>query len=106
MDKGGNLTIHAAVAGDTVEISISDDGPGIPDRVKEKMFTPFFTTKKHGTGLGLCVSKRITDEHPGCSFSVASQEGKGTVARIVLDRCDPSGEQGETNLNSHQGRAT
>jgi len=106
MEKGGNLTIHAAVAGDTVEISISDDGPGIPDRVKEKMFTPFFTTKKHGTGLGLCVSKRITDEHPGCSFSVASQEGKGTVARIVLDRCDPSGEQGETNLNSHQGRAT
>jgi two-component system sensor kinase FixL len=102
MEKGGNLTIHAAVVGETVEISILDDGPGIPDRIKEDIFTPFFTTKKQGTGLGLCVSKRITDDHPGCSFSVTSQEGKGTIAKIVLHRCDPSGEQVEANLISAQ----
>lgn len=106
MEKGGHLSIHAAVAEDTVEISISDDGPGIPDKVKEKIFTPFFTTKRHGTGLGLCVSKRITDDHPGCSFSVTSQEGKGTIAKIVLDRCDPSGNQVEPDLISAQGRGT
>lgn len=107
MEKGGNLSIHAAAVGDTVEISISDDGPGIPDRVKEKMFTPFFTTKKGGTGLGLCVSKRITDEHPGCSFTVTSQEGKGTIAKIILDRCEPSQEQIDANsIGPRQGRAT
>jgi len=84
MEKGGNLSIQSAVSGEKIEISIADDGPGMRESIKEKIFTPFFTTKKQGTGLGLCVSKRIIEDHPGCSFSVASREGKGTVVKIAL----------------------
>jgi len=46
-------------------ISISDDGPGIPEDLKEKIFNPFFTTKEQGTGLGLSITSRIADEHRG-----------------------------------------
>ena len=84
MDKGGNLSIRSARSTDTVEITISDDGPGIPEGVKEKVFTPFFTTKKHGTGLGLSLSKRIIEDHPGSAFRLTSQEGKGTAVKIAL----------------------
>ncbi|NIO10114.1 MAG: hypothetical protein GTO40_19765, partial [Deltaproteobacteria bacterium] len=53
-----------------------------------KILEPFFTTKKEGTGLGLSISKRIIEDHPGGSFTVKSQEGKGTAAKITLGTCD------------------
>ena len=84
IEKGGNLSIQSQVHDNKAEISIVDDGPGIPESAKEKIFTPFFTTKKQGTGLGLCVSKRIIEDHPDASFSVKSQKGKGTVVTIAM----------------------
>ena len=84
MEKGGNLSIQSQLHDDKAEISITDDGPGIPESAKDKILTPFFTTKKQGTGLGLCVSKRIIEDHPDSSFSVKSQKGKGTVVTIGM----------------------
>ncbi len=84
MEKGGSLIIKPKVVKDKVEIFIEDTGPGISQKDQEKLFTPFFTTKSKGTGLGLCVSKRIIEDHPGSTLRLDSVEGKGTVVKITL----------------------
>ena len=84
MDQGGKLTVRAQCLEDQVEITVSDEGPGIPEPEMDKIFVPFYTTKKQGTGLGLSVSKRIIEDHRGCSFSLASGRDKGAVARITM----------------------
>ena len=84
VEKGGNLSMQSGVLGDTVEVKIADDGSGISKNNQEKIFAPFFTTKKQGSGLGLGVCKRIIEGHRGCSLTLTSQEGKGTVAKITF----------------------
>jgi two-component system sensor kinase FixL len=84
MDQGGQLVIRAQCTPGHLEITVTDEGPGIPETDREKIFVPFYTTKKNGTGLGLSVSKRIIEEHAGCSFSLTSGREKGTVARITM----------------------
>jgi two-component system sensor kinase FixL len=84
MDRGGALTLRARCLEDRVEITVSDEGPGIPAPEMDKIFVPFYTTKKQGTGLGLSVSKRIIEEHQGCSFNLASGLEKGAVATITM----------------------
>ena len=63
-----------------VQISISDNGPGIPDAIKDKIFQPFFTTKPtgQGTGLGLSLSYDIVKAHGG-ELRVETKEGKGSA---------------------------
>ncbi|HAX97472.1 MAG TPA: hypothetical protein DCY12_00880 [Candidatus Atribacteria bacterium] len=84
MEEGGNLSIQSGVANNMVEIKILDDGPGIPKSDQEKIFNPFFTTKKHGSGLGLPICKRIIEDHPNSSLNLTSEDGKGTVAKITF----------------------
>ena len=84
MENGGNLSIQSRLAGGLVEITITDDGCGIPENDQEKIYSPFFTTKKHGTGLGLSISTNIIEDHEGSSFSLKSEEGKGTVFKITM----------------------
>jgi signal transduction histidine kinase len=66
-------------------ISISDNGPGISDSIKDKIFQPFFTTKPagQGTGLGLSLSYDIIKAHGG-EIKVNSKEGEGTTFTIIL----------------------
>jgi signal transduction histidine kinase/ligand-binding sensor domain-containing protein len=68
-----------------VEISVQDNGSGIPDHIKEKIFQPFFTTKPtgSGTGLGLSLSYDIVKAHGG-ELRVESIIGSGTIFRIIL----------------------
>jgi signal transduction histidine kinase len=84
MNGGGKLSVQSKLSGDRVEIVVTDNGCGMAEGEKEKIFSPFFTTKTQGTGLGLCISKRIIDRHKGSSFSVQSQEGVGTSFKIAL----------------------
>ena len=74
--------------GDRVEITIRDNGTGIPPKVKEKLFNPFFTTKPagEGTGLGLSISHDIIVKQHGGSIEVDTQPGEFTEFRIVLPR--------------------
>jgi PAS domain S-box-containing protein len=67
----------------TVELRISDDGPGIPLDVKERMFNPFFSTKPQGSGLGLAIVRKIVDAHDG-RIDVTTAPGEGTTFTIVL----------------------
>ena len=78
MPNGGELTMRARQeAGDSV-ITVQDTGIGIPDKVKPKLFTPFFTTKSKGQGLGLAVVKRMTEALNG-TVTFESKEGDGTT---------------------------
>ena len=74
--------------GDSVEIRIRDNGTGIPAEVREKLFSPFFTTKPagEGTGLGLSISHDIIVKQHGGSIEVDTQPGEFTEFRIVLRR--------------------
>jgi signal transduction histidine kinase len=65
LSRGHELTLASRRDGDAVEISVSDDGPGIPEDVAKRLFEPFFTTKPQGTGLGLSIARQITEEHGG-----------------------------------------
>ena len=94
--NGGDYepTVTAATKnlGDRVEISIRDNGTGVPPDVKEKMFNPFFTTKPagEGTGLGLSISHDIVVKEHGGSIEVDTQPGEFTEFRIVLPRTGAS----------------
>jgi signal transduction histidine kinase len=67
---------------DVVEISIADSGPGVSQEVKEKLFFPYFSTKKRGTGLGLAIVNRIIEEHHG---AVRVEENSPVGARFVVE---------------------
>ena len=66
----------------SLKISIYDNGSGIPKELKDKIFLPFFSTKKSGSGIGLFLVKRIIDDHEG-TITIESQEGI-TTAEIIL----------------------
>ncbi|MBW1711142.1 MAG: hypothetical protein JRJ73_14890 [Deltaproteobacteria bacterium] len=89
MDNKGTLSIKSQVLADEVVVSVADGGPGIPKEEIDKILTPFFTTKSHGTGLGLPVSKRIIEEHQGSSFTITSRQGQGTEVMITLPLLKP-----------------
>jgi PAS domain S-box-containing protein len=98
MEHEGTLFVQTKLSGDQMEITVADEGCGIPQEDKEKIFSPFFTTKSDGTGLGLCISKRIIEEHAGSSFSVKSEEGKGTTFKVSLPVYQETPE--DSNKNS------
>ena len=79
------VTISTKNRTNKVELSVKDNGNGIPDSVKEKIFQPFFTTKPtgEGTGLGLSLSYDIIKSHGG-EIEVNSRIGEGTEFRIIL----------------------
>jgi signal transduction histidine kinase len=65
LSRGGDLTLASRREGDHAEISVSDTGAGIADDVAHRLFEPFFTTKPQGSGLGLSITRQITEEHGG-----------------------------------------
>lgn len=83
LSKGGHVTLTVRSLGDHVAIDVADDGPGIPEEVRASIFDPFCTTKRHGTGLGLAVTRSIVEAHAG-SIVCASVPGGGTCFTIHL----------------------
>jgi len=83
MSSKGIINIRITEQTSSVVIDIEDDGPGIPDELKEKIFEPLFTTKQTGTGLGLASCKTIVDSHHG-TISLTSTLGKGTTFSIEI----------------------
>ena len=83
MDKtGGTITIETRAAGEYVEVSVADNGPGIAAVDLPKVFDPFFTKRAEGTGLGLTIVHRIIDEHEG---HIEVESGpEGTVFNVTL----------------------
>jgi two-component system, sporulation sensor kinase E len=83
MTRKGLLTLQTGMTPDAAWVSVADTGPGIPARVLSRIFEPFYTTKKKGSGLGLMIVQRIVREHGG-RIELESQEGKGTTFRLWL----------------------
>lgn len=84
MRDGGKLTIRVSYLDDLVEIDISDTGHGIPDIVRRRIFDPYFTTKRDGSGMGLAVSDKIVRQHGGQIDLKTSPQG--TTFRVSLPR--------------------
>ncbi|MBI1722335.1 MAG: HAMP domain-containing protein [Gemmatimonadetes bacterium] len=87
MAEGGCLEVETRVADGTVELWVSDSGPGIASAERERIFRPFYTTKHTGTGLGLAIVRQIVERHGGLVFVIDRPEG-GTrfVVALPLDR--------------------
>ncbi|HXW04140.1 MAG TPA: ATP-binding protein [Vicinamibacterales bacterium] len=79
----GQVHVMIAAADGECRVSIADQGPGIPEDIREKIFEPFFTTKHRGTGLGLPTARRVVERHRG-SIEVVCPTGGGTVVSVTL----------------------
>ncbi len=82
--KNGIITIHTKLTASHTHLIISDNGPGIPDKVLPEIFIPFYTTKKQGSGIGLSLSKQIMHMHGG-SIKVNSSKSSGAEFILVFD---------------------
>ena len=83
MPNGGELTVSARKNGDFVEVTFTDTGAGIPEENMDKLFTPLFTTKAQGVGLGLAICENLVEGHKG-RIEVKSKVGEGSAFAVKL----------------------
>jgi len=88
LPPGGHVTLRARHDGDTVALDVADDGPGVAERDRSRIFEPFYTTKERGTGLGLAMAERIARAHGGALRLVpgrgAGADGDGACFELRL----------------------
>ena len=86
---GGHVWVRASIVGNDVVVDVQDDGPGIPDEVKSRIFDLYFTTKRDGTGVGLAVAHQVVTAHGG-RIEVSDREpGPGAVMTVRWPRSAP-----------------
>lgn len=83
MPMGGTVTVGSKIGKRLVCLYVADTGPGLTDEIRAQMFSPFFTTKARGTGLGLAVVRKAISRHRGKLF-IKSKLGQGTCFEIYL----------------------
>lgn len=83
MPAGGTLTVRTEAREGGVRLEVSDTGSGLTAEECERLFTPYYTTKRHGTGLGLAIVQSVVSDHGG-TINVSSEAGRGTTFRIDL----------------------
>jgi len=91
----GHVTVRAAREGNTVVVSVVDDGAGVPEEIKAKIFDPFFTTKPvgRGTGLGLDIVRRVVEHHHARIDFESTSGGGHTEFKVVLPVDSSRGDQ-------------
>lgn len=83
MPDGGHVVLRVRSLGGQATLEVIDDGPGVPDDLKERLFEPFFSTKPQGTGLGLSMVRKIMETLEG-EVAIESTAGKGTTVRLSM----------------------
>jgi signal transduction histidine kinase len=93
-EGGGVLTVSSALRGNDVEITVSDEGPGVPEEIRPRMFEPFVTTKPEGqgTGLGLSTVLMVLERHRG-HIHFTTEEGRGTAFVVRLPAAPASARE-------------
>jgi signal transduction histidine kinase len=81
--KGGTLTVRGSLDGDRVRLDVIDTGPGVEPALQEKIFEALFTTKPRGIGLGLAVSRSLTEANDG-ELTVKSRPGEGATFTLIV----------------------
>lgn len=94
MTEGGRLLLESAVRDDEVIVAVQDEGPGLTEEQKSRLFEAFYTTKAHGTGLGLTVSLQILQQHGG-TITVRDAPGGGACFELRLPLGDDASETRE-----------
>ncbi|WP_458737893.1 ATP-binding protein [Bacillus pumilus] len=92
MPEGGSIYISTEKVLNEWKITIQDEGKGMSEKDIQKIYDPFFSTKKEGTGLGLTICATILKDHHG-TMDVSSELGKGTAFHIYLPVCQKSRQQ-------------
>ena len=87
LPAGGRAEIGARASDNSVLIEVEDDGLGIPEDIRDRIFEPLFSTKEAGTGLGLTISRRIVEAHRG-EMELVGEAGRGTRAVVRLPKVD------------------
>ena len=90
MPKGGDVTMTAKKEKESLTVTVEDAGEGIPAENLDKIFTPFFTTKAQGQGLGLAVCKRLVEAQDG-TITITSEVGKGSTFTVTIPTNRTSG---------------
>lgn len=82
--RDGEITVAVNEVGEgSIKLSVTDSGKGMTEEQKQAIFTPYFTTKADGTGLGLAVVQNIVEQHGG-TIQVESSPGKGATFTLIL----------------------
>jgi signal transduction histidine kinase len=88
--KGVSIRVQAARGPQSVTVTVSDDGPGVPAALRETLFEPFVSGRSGGSGLGLAIARRIVERHGGeLGFAPASADGRGAVFTMRLPTGGP-----------------
>jgi signal transduction histidine kinase len=88
MADGGAIHVYVRAEGMSVVIGVDDEGGGIPEELRSRIFDPFFSTKGEGTGLGLAITRQIVEAHGG-SIAVEPRSERGTSFRLLLPIAPP-----------------
>lgn len=103
MPDGGRLTVNTGMRQQCVHIGIRDTGVGIPAELHDKIFSPFFSTKEKGAGIGLAMTRKIVEEMGG-NVDLQSQVGKGTTVTLHLQPLLAVAEPAESGRDAPEGR--
>lgn len=90
LTDGGVIQVKSTFDGHYIYVSIEDNGPGIEKAILNQIFTPYFTTKARGSGLGLSIVQRVAREHDG-EIRVSSEYGKGAEFVLLLPPASGNG---------------
>jgi len=104
MPSGGPIEVGVAAEGMSVVVDVDDQGVGVPEEIRARVFDPFFSTKGEGTGLGLAITRHIVEAHGG-TVTCESRAGGGTRFRIALPiaPAKSTGKSGGKSAGSLQG---
>ena len=103
MTDGGTIRVYVRAEGMSVVVGVDDEGGGIPEDVRSRIFDPFFSTKGEGTGLGLAITRQIVEAHGG-TIAVEPRDDKGTSFRLLLPIAPPRSSGPHSLAPSSAGR--
>jgi signal transduction histidine kinase len=103
LPEGGRLGLRVRQRGRLAEVAVSDNGPGVKAKDRERIFEPFYSTKAHGSGLGLALVRRFVDDLGGRIWCEAGENGRGTTFRMEIPRGENKGARHGHSGNHPRG---